>query len=834
MNPVTALVSARLVIPIALVGFLSTSAAAQPPVWMGAEQELDATQAGLAISPPGASELDRALAARDYPRATRLLAAAIERKPGSRDLLLQIAGIFMLDRKPLNAAIALKKAEALGPLDAPARLQLALAYIALRRGDWARPELQRLALEAPGEVTYLYWLARLDYDEGKYDAARRRLLDVLGKAPDFVRAHDNLGLCYEALHLPDQAVVHYREAVRLNRAAKGPSGWPPLNLGMLLRRRGELDEAERLFREALRYDDRFAQAHYQLGALLEERGDADDAVKELTRAAALDPAYAEPHYALARIYRRAGRGDRADAALARFKELQGPAVNIAAAQAPPEGLAPRKTLEHIARLVEHGDISAASSVIDPALNAHPADPVLHNLAGVVAAHKGLAEAAEAHFEKSIALDRRAPAAYENLARLYQERAGVEPRLRTKALAAYSRLLAVRPDHTEALFQSAFLLALDGRFAASRAAIERLPQEIRRRPQALAVYAAALIGVEDAEAARREVAALAAHPELSEADVLAILPAVPDGRGEDHVRVLLESLEARGLAGARTWRALAAHHSRAGRHVDARRALERTAAAEGATVPLLMELARTSLAMSDRHGALEYLARARAMEPENASVHFFFGMVCVEQDLVREAYESLKKAVELDPENPLVNYAMGAVATHRHEPSESLPYFEKYVRLKPDDPRGYFALGAALVYSNLFDAARAPLLRAAQAPETATGAHYFLGRIARQANDLATARQELHEALRLNPGVADAWAELGLVQTRSGEYADAERSLAKALALAPDHYAASVNLATLYARTKDPRRESQAARVAALIEKREARAQEFLRIIKVVP
>ena len=54
------------------------------------------------------SELDRALAAQDYERAAHLLADAIERQPKSRELLLQIASVFMMDRKPLNAAIALK------------------------------------------------------------------------------------------------------------------------------------------------------------------------------------------------------------------------------------------------------------------------------------------------------------------------------------------------------------------------------------------------------------------------------------------------------------------------------------------------------------------------------------------------------------------------------------------------------------------------------------------------------------------------------------------------------------------------------------------------------
>ena len=98
----------------------------------------------------------------------------------------------------------------------------------------------------------------------------------------------------------------------------------------------------------------------------------------------------------------------------------------------------------------------------------------------------------------------------------------------------------------------------------------------------------------------------------------------------------------------------------------------------------------------------------------------------------------------------------------------------------------------------------------------------------------TARREIGRALQLNAGLADGWAELGLIQTRSKEYEEAEKSLTKALSIDPDHYAASVNLATLFAKTKDPRGEKQAARVAALIEKREARAREFLRIIEAVP
>jgi len=316
--------STWLSVPLMLFGLAPVSAAAQAPqapTMSMLEREISAGPPARKMA-PARSELDRALAARDYERAERLLADAIARQPTSPQLLMQIASVFMMDRKPLNAAIALKKAEALGPLDNQARLQLALAYIAMKRGDWARPELERLALAEPANVIHPYWLARLDYDAGQYASAIRRLQDVVAQAPTFARAHDNLGLCYEALNQSDEAIPHYREAVRLNRLDKeAPSAWPALNLGILLRTRGELEEAETLFREALTHDRHFAPGYYQLGALLEQRDRMTEAVKALRQATSADAAYAEPYYALSRIYRRQGRTAEADAAMTTFKRL---------------------------------------------------------------------------------------------------------------------------------------------------------------------------------------------------------------------------------------------------------------------------------------------------------------------------------------------------------------------------------------------------------------------------------------------------------------------------------------------------------------------------------
>jgi tetratricopeptide (TPR) repeat protein len=191
----------------------------------------------------------------------------------------------------------------------------------MKRRDWARPELEKLAAD-PANVLPSYWLARLDYDDGQYLRAIQRLNAVVKQEPAFVRAYDNLGLCYEALNQPDDAIRQYQEAVRLNRTTGGTrSAWPPLNLGILLRSRGDLDGAEKLFREALTYDRHFAPAHYQLGAVLETRDRLDDAVKALREAIDTHDTYAEAYYALSRIYRRQGRAAEADEALQTFKRL---------------------------------------------------------------------------------------------------------------------------------------------------------------------------------------------------------------------------------------------------------------------------------------------------------------------------------------------------------------------------------------------------------------------------------------------------------------------------------------------------------------------------------
>jgi len=431
------------------------------------------------------------------------------------------------------------------------------------------------------------------------------------------------------------------------------------------------------------------------------------------------------------------------------------------------------------------------------------------------------------------LSPRFTAAAMNLGRLYQENSARDTRAPFKALQVYQRVLAYDPANSEALFQTAVVSLQQGQYEDALSALARLPAGMQERPQALAIRCASLAASGKKMEGDTAADVLLAHPDLTVADVLVILPALEKTQTAELERRLLEGLTRRSPHSPESLRALGLFYERQGQLSLARQTME-AAVRSPVQVSLLLDLARVAYREKDLKGTLSYLAHARELEPKNFGVHFFFGMVCVEMDLLTDAVKSLKEAVTLSPENPYANYALGSVLLQGSEPDGGLPYLQEYCRLKPKDPRGNLALGAAYFQLGEYDKSREELERVVSFPETRSGAYYFLGRMAKLRGSRDEAYRLIQLSLKADPDNSSALVELGQLELRKRNYAAAEKALQRAVELDPGSFQANMHLLRLFQATHDPRVEAQQKRFDEVSKRRADREASLLRTIEVRP
>ncbi|MBI5216559.1 MAG: tetratricopeptide repeat protein [Ignavibacteriae bacterium] len=121
---------------------------------------------------------------------------------------------------------------------------------------------------------------------------------TLSVTTDNYFAHYCLGLDFADSGKTDEAILHFREALRIN-----PSY--PLthnNLGAALSRKGNFDEAIPLFRESIRLMPSHPPTYNNFGVTLAQQGKLDEAETQWLRAIELDPEFADAHANLGRLF----------------------------------------------------------------------------------------------------------------------------------------------------------------------------------------------------------------------------------------------------------------------------------------------------------------------------------------------------------------------------------------------------------------------------------------------------------------------------------------------------------------------------------------------------
>lgn len=135
--------------------------------------------------------------------------------------------------------------------------------------------------------------------EKDYKGAIKELKEAVSEYPQFVSAHNQLGVLYLRLNEFDHADAAFKAALKIN-----PEAYEPLlNRGISLYRLGKFKDAEASFRATLKVKADSAVSYYYLGRTLNKLGRNEDAEAALLTCLKLTPDdFKEAHRLLAAIY----------------------------------------------------------------------------------------------------------------------------------------------------------------------------------------------------------------------------------------------------------------------------------------------------------------------------------------------------------------------------------------------------------------------------------------------------------------------------------------------------------------------------------------------------
>jgi tetratricopeptide (TPR) repeat protein len=157
--------------------------------------------------------------------------------------------------------------------------------------------------------------------EGRLSVAEARLSVALEYNPRFVEAWVNLGYVELGRGNFEQARRDFERARELNQDIPAPHH----ALGVLADRKGDGDEAERHYRDALKVDPGFAPARANLGRRLFARGQYENAREQFERLIEVAPDGVEGWVGDAEALRQLGRAAESEAVVERAHERIGDA-----------------------------------------------------------------------------------------------------------------------------------------------------------------------------------------------------------------------------------------------------------------------------------------------------------------------------------------------------------------------------------------------------------------------------------------------------------------------------------------------------------------------------
>ncbi|MCK4650981.1 tetratricopeptide repeat protein [Candidatus Babeliales bacterium] len=122
--------------------------------------------------------------------------------------------------------------------------------------------------------------------------------DIVKKAPQKARGHNNYGVALSEAGKVDKAIKHYKKAISLDRYYADPLS----NISVAYSMKGNIDKAISALKGAIIIFPNYAEAHNNLGTLLLKKKIYNEAEQCLNKAIKLRGHYGKAYYNLGRLY----------------------------------------------------------------------------------------------------------------------------------------------------------------------------------------------------------------------------------------------------------------------------------------------------------------------------------------------------------------------------------------------------------------------------------------------------------------------------------------------------------------------------------------------------
>jgi len=315
------------------------------------------------------------------------IALARNLAPDYAPIRMELGNLYKEKSEKLKASVDLQYTGDLKAEDQEERLKESKLLL-----EKAIMEYEAAAKYNPFDESIKYRLALLYNHAGYPDKFRKKLREYavqhMQDNPDY-----QIGIVMDQLERLDEAIIHYKAAVRINPAAVDIHN----KLGIALLKRGSYEEARSHFDQSLQLEPENDEVHVHTGNILMLLGKREEAIKHFTEALRINPDNELAHNNLAMVS------------------------------------------------VQQGDLKNAIKHYAIAIRLTPESAEFHNNMGVALFKSNYFTKSIKHYHRAIDLNPRYATAYNNLANVLVEQDRFD-----EAIKNYHMALKIRPDYPEAL------------------------------------------------------------------------------------------------------------------------------------------------------------------------------------------------------------------------------------------------------------------------------------------------------------------------------------------------------------------------------------------------